>query len=79
MKQQDILLVVVVGIFAGIFALVLSVTLLPSPDNLQQNVEVVEPISTEFGSPSEKYFHEDSINPTQLIDIDNNKNPNPFQ
>jgi hypothetical protein len=78
MKSKDIGLVVVVGIFASVFAAIVSTQFLAAPSNLQHEVEVAQPISTEFTLPDERYFNKDSINPTRLIQIGENENQNPF-
>lgn len=77
MKQKDIALIIVVVFISGIFSL-LTTKILIKPGEQKQEVEVVEPITAEFTQPSGKYFNDDSINPTQLISIDENKNENPF-
>lgn len=78
MKRKDFLLIAVVIIISTAFALVLSSTVIGTPqDNLQQ-AEVVQPISATFPPADERYFNNDSINPTKLITIGDNPNPNPF-
>jgi len=79
MKSKDLGLIAIIAIFAGVFALLLSNFFLASPNNLQQEVEVVQPISTDFKEPDKRYFNEQAVNPTQLIRINENQNQNPFQ
>lgn len=78
MKQKDIVLIIVIVFISGVFSLVLSNLLISSSDNRQQEVEVVEPITADFAQPSDKYFNSRSTNPTQLIQISENKNQTPF-
>jgi hypothetical protein len=78
MKQKDIALVLVVVFISVVVALVVSRVLFSSPKSRQQTAEVVDKISPEFALPSTRYFNADSVNPTQLIEIGNSSNPNPF-
>jgi hypothetical protein len=78
MKQKDLGLIAVTAIISAVFALILSSKLITSPKNRQQTVEKVTPISADFTTPDEKYFNTNSIDPTQLITIGNNTNPQPF-
>ena len=79
MKSKDITLLVVIAVFSGFIAFMASNLFLASPKNLKQQVEVVEPISTEFASPDERYFNANAINPTQMIRISEGEKPNPFE
>jgi hypothetical protein len=79
MKKKDALLIVVVAITAGVMALVISRIFLSAPKHLQQEVEVVEPISAEFKTPDTRIFNDQAINPTRLIRIGENQNQNPFE
>jgi hypothetical protein len=39
---------------------------------------VIDVINPQFSPPSQKYFNANSVNPTKLIEIGGNPNPNPF-
>lgn len=78
MKQKDLILIIVVVFVSGVFSVVISNMLISSPNNRQEKVEVVEPITAEFTQPSEKYFNKSSFNPTQTIRIDGDSNNQPF-
>ncbi len=79
MKQKDWTLIAVVVVVSGVLSFVLSNFLFGGTKNRQEKVEVVEPISSEFQIPSEKYFNKNSNNPTQIIKIgDGNNNNTPF-
>lgn len=78
MKQKDIALIIVIAAVAAMISFLSSRALFQSGGNRQQQAEVVDVISTEFTLPDEKYFNENSINPTQQIKIGDNTNPNPF-
>lgn len=69
MKQNDIVLIIVCIFVSGVLSLVLSNILIASPENRQAEVEVVERITSDFNLPDERYFNEDSVNPTQVIQI----------
>lgn len=78
MKRKDWALIAVVVFISGIFSLVASNYFINTPENRQQEVEVVKAISPEFNKPDKRYFNNDSFDPTQQITIGDNANPNPF-
>lgn len=78
MKQKDYMLILVAVFFGGIVSFFVSTLIFSSPKSRQTEVEVVEKISPEFNYPDKKYFNDQSINPTKLIQIGDNNNPNPF-
>jgi len=78
MKQKDFLLIGVVVFISGIMSFMLSKYLFGAPDNRQEKVEIVEPITAEFSTLSDKYFNKNSIDPTQVIRIGENNNNQPF-
>jgi hypothetical protein len=79
MKQKDIVLIIVVSFISAVFSLFISKALFSSPENRQEKVEVVEKITADFSQPDAKYFNPNAINPTQLIRIGENPNPQPFK
>ena len=78
MKQKDIFLIGVVVLVSGIVSLLFSSILISSPKNRQTKVEVVDPIASEFQEPDKRYFNPQAIDPTQLIQIGDSNNPQPF-
>lgn len=78
MKQKDVALIIVIAFVSAIVSLVASRLLFASPQNRQQQVQVVPAITASFPSPDSRYFNSSSIDPTQLIQIGNNNNTNPF-
>jgi len=78
MKQKDIALIIVIVFVSGIVSFFASNTLFASPKNREQKVEKVEAITADFPTPDKKYFNSESIDPTQLIQIGESTNPNPF-
>lgn len=78
MKQKDLALILVIAFISAIFAFFVSNKLFVTPEDRQQKVEVVDPIAAEMNQPDERYFNQDSINPTQNSQIGNNTNQNPF-
>jgi hypothetical protein len=77
-KQKDIALIVAVSFFSAIASFVVTQFVFASPSNRQQKVEVVPVITASFPVPDSRYFNSKSVNPTQLIQIGNNNNTNPF-
>lgn len=78
MKQKDIGLIAVVVIISGILSIIISGKIISTPSNRQQQVEVVQSISSNFNKPSSSYFNASSYDPTQIITIGPNSNSNPF-
>ncbi len=78
MKQKDIALIIAIVFASAVLSLVVGRFVFAQPKNRQQSVEVVDAISTQFTLPDGKYLNNQSINPTQLIQISENSNGNPF-
>jgi hypothetical protein len=78
MKQKDIILIAVIVFFSAVVSLLISKAIFVSPKNRQQQVEVVQPITADFPKPDSLYFNDQAFDPTQLITISQNANPNPF-
>lgn len=78
MKQRDLALILVIVFISGIASFLLSNFVIANPKNLKEQVEVVEPITSEFIQPDSRYFSNKSKNPTQTIKIGENLNPQPF-
>lgn len=78
MKQKDIALIIIIAAVSGFASFFLSRYLFATPQNRQQQAAVVDKITTEFPQPDHKYFNTDSIDPTQLIQVGDHDNTNPF-
>jgi hypothetical protein len=78
MKQKDIALIILIAGIAGVVSFFASRTLFASANARSQKAEVVDMITTDFQTPSSKYFNTNSVDPTQLIQIGNSNNTNPF-
>lgn len=78
MKQKDIAMIIVVVFISGVLSFLISDMLFGKPAERQQKAEVVDVITSDFSLPSDKYFNSNSIDPTQLIEIGDTNNPNPF-
>ncbi len=79
MKKKDITLILVIVIISAVFSFFISGYLFGNPETEPQQAEVVEAITDEFISPDERYFNDESINPTQLIRVgDEEGNVSPF-
>lgn len=76
MKQQDIALIIVIVFVSGVFSFFVSNKFI-SPPKHDLTAPKVQPITADFADPDNKYFNDKSINPTQLIRIEDNKNQNP--
>jgi Flp pilus assembly protein CpaB len=78
MKQKDIALIIVIVAVSGVISFLTSRWVFAKPANHQQKAEVVDIITSDFPLPSSKYFNNNAVDPTQLIQIGNSNNPNPF-
>ncbi|HSX44035.1 MAG TPA: hypothetical protein VLE69_01940 [Candidatus Saccharimonadales bacterium] len=78
MKQKDLPLIAVAVVFGAVISLVLSNILISSPKNRNTKVEIVNPITSDFKEPDQRYFNAQSIDPTQLIQIGDSNNQQPF-
>lgn len=78
MKQKDIALIAVIVFISAVISLFASKAIFVSPKNRQQEVSVVQPITTNFPVPDPHYFNKDAFDPTKLITIGQNANPDPF-
>ena len=78
MKQNDIILIIVMVFIGGVLSIFITSTLITSPKNRKEKVETVQAISSEFAQPDNKYFNSNSLDPTQLIRIGDNNNSQPF-
>jgi len=78
MRQKDIALIAVIVFISAVLSLFISKAIFTSPKNRQQQVEVVQAITTDFKQPDNRYFNNDSFNPARFITIGQNDNTNPF-
>ncbi len=78
MKQKDIAMIIVIAFVSAVVSFVVSNKLFVTPSNRQQQVEVVDPITSSFQTPDAKYFNSSSINPTQSSNVGGDTNQNPF-
>lgn len=81
MQQKDITLFVVIGITSAVFSIVLSNFLITPQQEKKQKAEVVEKISEIFTPPesNSKYFNKESVNPTKVIQIGEDKKDTLFK
>lgn len=77
MKQKDIVLILVIVFISGMVSFFISNKFI-SPPKHDMKAAKVEAISGDFNQPDDRYFNETSVNPTQLIRIQNNSNTKPF-
>lgn len=77
MKQQDIAIIIIIVFISGVFSFFVSNKFI-SPPKHDLTAPKVEAITAEFKDPDKRFFNEKSINPTQLIRVNENKNQNPI-
>lgn len=76
-KGKDLYLVIVVLIISTTIAIVVSNALFKT-QRVKTRVEVVEPITNDFPTPSDAYFNKNSLDLTQIITINPSDNQQPF-
>lgn len=77
MKQKDVALIIIIVAVSATLSFFLSNKFISSPKHDLKAAKVDE-INAEFNYPNNAYFNDKSINPTQLIRIDDQGNANPF-
>lgn len=78
MKQKDIALIIIVVFFSAVLSYFISNALFVAPKDRQQAVEVVQPITSDFPKPDERFFNDSAFDPTRTIIIGENANTDPF-
>jgi hypothetical protein len=76
-KQKDITLILVVAFVSAIISYSVANFVFGTPQRKSEKVEVVEKITEDFNQPDKRYFNENSVNPTQIIEIKGNENQQP--
>jgi hypothetical protein len=78
MKQKDIAVIAIIIFISAIFSYVISNKLFAAPASREQTVDIVQPISSAFPQPDKAFFNSGAYDPTQLIQIGQSNNTNPF-
>ena len=77
-KQNDIALIILITSIALVASWFVAGSIINSPDNRSQEVEIIRPISADFTIPPESVFNDNAINPTELIRLTGNNTQKPF-
>lgn len=78
MKKNDIALIVLIVSISLVVTYFVAKAVLGDPKGQEVSAEVVEPITPDLTTPSNKIFNRDAINPTVVIQIGNPSNQQPF-
>jgi hypothetical protein len=78
MKAKDIGIIAIVAIVSGVFSIILSNVFISTDSDKSQKAEVVDEISADFVRPDTRYFNEQSVNPAQIIQVDQDPNTDYF-
>ncbi len=78
MKQKDYALILVIVFASGILSFVIANFTFGSASNREQKAQIVDKINADFPSLDKRYFNDSSVDPTHIIQIDDNNNQNPF-
>lgn len=78
MKQKDIALIILVIAVSAFISVFVSKKVFNSPKNRNQQAEVIQPITADLPVPDKRYFNTQAFDPTQVINISQNANPDPF-
>ncbi|HEX9679124.1 MAG TPA: hypothetical protein VGA08_00700 [Candidatus Saccharimonadales bacterium] len=77
-KQGDIAVVILVVSISLVASYFLGNAIINTDANRSTEVEVINPISAEFGVPSDNIFNDEALNPTELIRIGDDGTNTPF-
>lgn len=77
MKQKDLALLAAVAVFSAIFSWIISSKVFVTNTARQQQVEVVDKLTTNFPLSDPRFFNKNSINPTKDSGLEAT-NENPF-
>ena len=76
MKQQDIVMIIVVAFVAGVLSLGLTSLVIGTGDKRQQSAQIIDKIESKFeAEPNKDVFNPQAVNPTKLIEIKDNSTP----
>lgn len=78
-KQNDIAVLILITAISLVAAYIIGNALINSPDSRSTPVEVAVPIDAEFPEIDTRIFNENSINPTEKIEIGDTNTPSPFE
>lgn len=68
-KKSDLASIILIAAISLVAAFFIGNALINTPENRSTKVEVVNPISSEFGQPSDKIFNDNAIDITEKIQI----------
>jgi hypothetical protein len=77
-KQQDIAIIIIIVFVSGVMSFFISNKFI-SPPAHDLTAPKVQPITADFAGLDKRFFNEKSINPTQIIRVEVNKNQNPIK
>jgi len=78
MKRKDLMLIGFVALIGSAISFFVSNSLISPPSDRRQSVEIAPAIDTDFQRPPSDYFNQESVNPTQTIEIGDDQNDQPF-
>jgi hypothetical protein len=78
MKNKDIAIIISVVFVSIILSFIVASKVITTPANRQQKVPIASNITDNFIPPNPTYFNFQAIDPTKLIQIQNNTNTAPF-
>ncbi len=78
-KQSEMAMIILVAAISLVTAYWLGGMLINSPEQRNTTVEIAIPFGSEFSEPSKKIFNENSVNPTEKIQIGDADKDKPFR
>ncbi len=78
MNKKDLTTILAVALFAGVASLVLSSIIITPKSTKGLKAPTIDKIDSTFQRPDKRYFNDQSLNPTQLIEIGDSPNAKPF-
>ncbi|MGD0284505.1 MAG: hypothetical protein ABSB12_02845 [Candidatus Saccharimonadales bacterium] len=78
MREKDVAIIIGVVFVSMILSFVVASKVITTPANRQQSVPISSNITDNFIRPDPTYFNSQAVDPTKLIQIQNNANTTPF-
>ena len=78
MKKNDIAIIVIVAIVAGVFSFVIANFIFSKDKTYKLDAPTVQAITADFQLPDKKYFNKESLDLTKDITVQINSNNQPF-
>lgn len=74
MKKNDLVLVIVVAFFAGVFSMILSNFFFTPSSDKQLKAQKIDAINSNFEQADKRFFNSNAVNPAETIELGDKAN-----